>query len=116
MGTGGPSESILLHSETIGFLQVRADRAPVCQGTQQCYVDHAVQGRPSHLKEASCGVLTIEVEGQSKTIPHEDEIREATTGAKESVAISVEGILGAPFSEVAIQSSIERDQRRRLAS
>ena len=61
-------------------------------------------------------ILAIEVKRQSKTVPHEDEIRETTTGAKESVAIPVKGVLRTPSSEVSVHGSIERDQGRRLAS
>lgn len=107
---------ILLHGELIGFLQVRSDPAPIREGAQHRYMDHAVGGRPPHLEKACRGILTIEVEGQSKTVPHEDEIGEAATSSKEGVALPIEGVLGAPFGQVAVQGSIERDQGRRLAA
>ena len=78
-------------------------------------MDDAVGGSPSHLEEAWSGVLAIQVEGQTKAVPHEDKIAEAATSTKESVALPVEGILEAPFGHVAVQGTIEGDQGRRLA-
>ena len=100
----------------MGFLQVRSDLAPICEGAQHRNMDHALGGRPSHLEKACRGVLTIEIEGQSKTVAREDEIGEAATSTKECVALPIEGVLGAPSGKVAVQGSIERDQGRWLAS
>src|ERR1700675_3961445 len=85
---GLPAAGVLLHGELIGFLQVRTNRAPIGPGAQHGHVDNPIGGHPANLEEARRCVLTVEIEGQAKAVPHEDEIRKAARGPKERVTLS----------------------------